>query len=195
MIKYDVVEGDLIKLALQGKFDVVAHGCNCFCRMKSGIAPQMVRAFGCDTFPMEMQTRTIYSDDDYYEENTNNCGNINKLGTIDYKQLFLDPKKERVYAGATVPNELLKLTVVNCYTQFKIKKFSAVDFAYTTTDPVFDYEAFTLCMRKINHHFAGLRLGIPMIGTGKAEADWEDIEAIILRELKDVYVTVVVYKP
>jgi O-acetyl-ADP-ribose deacetylase (regulator of RNase III) len=39
MIKY--VDGDLIKLALKGEFDVIVHGCNCFCQMGAGIAPQM----------------------------------------------------------------------------------------------------------------------------------------------------------
>jgi O-acetyl-ADP-ribose deacetylase (regulator of RNase III) len=32
------VEGDLITLALQGQFDVIVHGCNCFCTMGAGIA-------------------------------------------------------------------------------------------------------------------------------------------------------------
>ena len=39
MINY--VDGDLIKLAKQGRFDVIVHGCNCFCQMGAGIAPQM----------------------------------------------------------------------------------------------------------------------------------------------------------
>ena len=32
------VEGDLLKLAGQGHFDVIVHGCNCFCTMGAGIA-------------------------------------------------------------------------------------------------------------------------------------------------------------
>jgi O-acetyl-ADP-ribose deacetylase (regulator of RNase III) len=38
------IEGDLIDLAKRGHFDVVTHGCNCFCTMGAGIAPQMVWA-------------------------------------------------------------------------------------------------------------------------------------------------------
>jgi len=33
-----VTEGDLIKKAKEGEFDLIAHGCNCFCIMGAGIA-------------------------------------------------------------------------------------------------------------------------------------------------------------
>lgn len=36
--KLQFVEGDLIKMALEGRFDFIIHGCNCFCTMGSGIA-------------------------------------------------------------------------------------------------------------------------------------------------------------
>ncbi len=32
------VKGDLIRLAIQGDFDLIVHGCNCFCTMGAGIA-------------------------------------------------------------------------------------------------------------------------------------------------------------
>jgi len=35
------IKGDLIKLALQGNFEVIIHGCNCFNTMGSGIAKQI----------------------------------------------------------------------------------------------------------------------------------------------------------
>ena len=68
-MKYNEIKGDLIKLAQRGKFDVIAHGCNCMCTMGAGIAPQMAKAFGADKFVME---REEYR------------GDINKLGQIDY---------------------------------------------------------------------------------------------------------------
>jgi len=33
-----IVRGDLLQRAVDGEFDVIVHGCNCFCRMGSGIA-------------------------------------------------------------------------------------------------------------------------------------------------------------
>lgn len=53
-MSYQEIKGDLITLAKQGNFDVIAHGCNCFCTMKSGIAAKMAKEFGCDRYPMEM---------------------------------------------------------------------------------------------------------------------------------------------
>lgn len=69
MGKYKEIEGDLVKLALEGSFEVIAQGNNCFCVQGAGIAPQMSKAFGCDKFPKEHQSQK---------------GNIDKLGTIDY---------------------------------------------------------------------------------------------------------------
>ena len=40
-----VVKGDLIKLALQKDFDVIIHGCNCFCTMGAGIAASIRSEF------------------------------------------------------------------------------------------------------------------------------------------------------
>ena len=40
-----IVEGDLIKLALEGNFDVIIHGCNCFRTMGKGIASTIKRVF------------------------------------------------------------------------------------------------------------------------------------------------------
>ena len=37
------VTGDLIALAQQGTFDVIAHGCNCMCQMGAGIAAANVK--------------------------------------------------------------------------------------------------------------------------------------------------------
>jgi O-acetyl-ADP-ribose deacetylase (regulator of RNase III) len=87
-MKYQEIDGDLLKLALDGNFDVITHGCNCFCTMGSGIAPQFADKFGADKFPKE---------DEKYK------GDINKLGTIDSKTVIIDNQQ---------------LVVVNSYTQY-----------------------------------------------------------------------------
>jgi O-acetyl-ADP-ribose deacetylase (regulator of RNase III) len=43
--KMKVVKGDLIKLAIAGEFDVIVHGCNCFCTMGAGIAATIKKIF------------------------------------------------------------------------------------------------------------------------------------------------------
>lgn len=37
--------GDLLQLAQEGDFDVIAHGCNCFCTMGAGIAKAVAARF------------------------------------------------------------------------------------------------------------------------------------------------------
>lgn len=49
------VQGDLLHLAKAGHFDVIVHGCNCFCNMGKGIAKSIKAEFpeafaaDCDT--------------------------------------------------------------------------------------------------------------------------------------------------
>ena len=43
--KVKTIKGNLITLAKEGEFDVIAHGCNCFCTMGSGIAKQIKQVF------------------------------------------------------------------------------------------------------------------------------------------------------
>lgn len=40
-----IIEGNLINLAKEGKFDLIVHGCNCFCTMGAGIASQIKEHF------------------------------------------------------------------------------------------------------------------------------------------------------
>lgn len=46
----NILDGDLIALAKAGRFDVIIHGCNCFCTMGAGIA-RLIR----DEFPHAYQ--------------------------------------------------------------------------------------------------------------------------------------------
>jgi O-acetyl-ADP-ribose deacetylase (regulator of RNase III) len=49
------VEGDLLSLAEAGKFEVIIHGCNCFCDMAAGIAAGIKRRFP-EAFEADRQT-------------------------------------------------------------------------------------------------------------------------------------------
>lgn len=191
------VKGDLIKLALAGEFDVIAHGCNCFCTMGAGIAPQMASAFGCDEFEKEQLTYTEYDDDgNEFEVETNNQGDINKLGTIDWaiQYLWFDHPKAKDglaiamgHRSVGQPNTK-EIIVVNAYTQYRYGRNH-----HDGVHNPFDYEAFTICMRKMNHVFKGKHIGLPMIGAGLAGGDWNKIEQIIKSELKDCIITIVIY--
>jgi O-acetyl-ADP-ribose deacetylase (regulator of RNase III) len=170
-MRYQEVQGNIITLALQKEFDVIAHGCNCHSKMGAGLAPQMAKAFGCDTFVMEAWGSSIQ-----------------KLGCIDYNWFEIkDGKTEMIDDG--IPNMVEKpLAVVNAYTQYNYgRNHSDGDLR-----PI-DYEALTLCMRKMNKEFAGKHIGLPQIGAGLAGGNWNRIKNIIQTELTDCKVTVVIY--
>lgn len=159
---FKIIYGDLITLALNGHFDVIGHGCNCFCTMGAGIAVQMKNVFECDKYPLEHKSR---------------YGDINKLGQIDY-----------LGRNYTKDSNIFELIIINCYTQYHYGKNHVTG----TIKPI-DYEALTLCLRKINHVFAGKRVGLPAIGAGLAGGDLEVIKEIMKRELDDCDVTLVLY--
>lgn len=66
-MKIEIIKGDLIKLAEEGKFDAIAHGCNCMHTMGSGIAISLNHYTG--GLLLEEDKKTPY-------------GDINKLGTF-----------------------------------------------------------------------------------------------------------------
>lgn len=197
MKQYTEIWGDFIQLALQGKFDVIGHGCNCFCTMGAGIALQMAKEFDCDNFLMELTEYSEYDDEgNEYVIQTNNKGNINKLGSIDYELQYLwfdHPHAKEGYAipmhhrSPNQPNTK-KLYVVNIYSQYHYGK----NYKDNAVNPL-DYEALTIALRKMNHIFKGKTIGLPMIGAGLAGGDWIRIKNIIQTELKDCNVTIVMY--
>lgn len=93
-------------------------------------------------------------------------GHINKLGTV-------------MPVEVTVDNNIR--IVINAYTQYY----------YGGSRPL-DYEALTLCMRKINHMYKGKKIGLPKIGAGLGGGDWDEISGIIKTELDLMDVTIVV---
>jgi len=148
-MKYQEIEGNLVELALNGQFNIIAHGCNCFCRMKRGIAPQIAKEF----------------DSAEVADNQTETGDFNKLGNYSYSY------QKGIY-------------IINCYSQFRWD---------STTRPL-DYEALTLCLRKINMQFPGKHIGLPKIGCGLAGGNWDVVKKIIQQELKNMNITIVIYK-
>lgn len=62
------MQGDLVRLAKDSVFDLIAHGCNCFCTMGAGIALQIKKEFP-KAYQADLQTKK---------------GNIQKLGTCSW---------------------------------------------------------------------------------------------------------------
>ena len=119
------------------------------------------------------QMAKAFGVDQYPLESFTRKGDINKLGQIEWL----------IERDGAIP------FVVNSYTQFSYGK----NHADGVSKPL-DYEALTLCMRKINHRFSGKHIGLPKIGAGLAGGDWNRIKKIIQTELKDMKVSVVIYK-
>lgn len=169
-MKFEEIEGNLIELALDDTFDVIAHGCNCFCVQKKGLAVDMVKHFKTDTFEMERYGWR---------------GDINKLGTIDFGVFALIDKKAVTIKAAPVHLKDVHLVVANCYTQYM--------WARHNNQKPLDYEAITLCMRKLNKMFSGKHIGLPRIGCGLAGGDWSIVSKIMYSEFQDCNVTIVNY--
>lgn len=163
------IKGDLIELALQGKFDVITHGVNCFCNMRSGIAVPMSRHFDVHEFSQELRGK----------------GDYNKLGTIEYEPRYVDTSNGSVYRTEDRGKELW---VVNSYTQYSPGRH-----VHGPDNIPLDYEALRMCFRKIAFTFKGKHLGIPMIGAGLALGEWDIIEKIIDEECQGMTVTCVIW--
>jgi len=67
----NVVQGDLLQLALAGRFDVIVHGCNCQCAMGKGIALSIKNKFP-EAYDADLKTTK---------------GDRDKLGTITVAQI------------------------------------------------------------------------------------------------------------
>lgn len=85
----NVTHGDLLQLGIDGEFDVILHGCNCFNTMGSGIAAQIA-----SKFPMA-----------YTADQSTIKGDLSKLGNFT--------------VGFHTRSDGSILNIVNCYTQFQ----------------------------------------------------------------------------
>lgn len=88
------IEGDLIEMALDGHFDVIAHGCNCFNTMNSGIVKSM-RRYWASIYVADWETLK---------------GDYNKLGTFS------------IASGDIRTGDIRnsdRILILNCYTQYE----------------------------------------------------------------------------
>ncbi len=72
--KMKILEGDLLQLAATGEFDVIVHGCNCFCTMGAGIAKGIKTLFP-EAYQADLATK---------------AGDREKLGTITWVKIVRD---------------------------------------------------------------------------------------------------------
>lgn len=162
------VKGDLITLAKEGNFDIIAHGCNCFCRQKSGLAPQMVRAFHTN------------NSDLYSLEDLSFAGNTDKLGTVQGNQWF-EP-------------DGTNFTVLNAYTQIKWKTpDNPRPLSYEALESCMA-QIFNLAVLRYGYSGIESRIGLPWIGCGLAGGDKKRVEFIIKRYLENFPVTIITYE-
>jgi hypothetical protein len=170
MGNYKEIEGDLFEEIFSENYNVSIQGVNAFCTQGAGIVIPFKKYFKTDKFPMELSGR----------------GDINKLGQIDCKDFYL--KDGEVFTENDSTINMKRITICNCYSQFHYG-MNHLDGSYKPAD----YEALTLCLRKINYKFNGLRIVTPLICGGLAGGDPELIKLIIKKELKDCDVTLVLF--
>jgi len=81
----NIVTGDLLRLALDGRFDVIVHGCNCQCAMGKGIALSIKQQFP-EAYDADLRTPK---------------GERTKLGTISTAEVERSPARFTVVNAYT----------------------------------------------------------------------------------------------
>lgn len=97
----------------------------------------------------------------------------NKMGCIDWERVVITDDEEAVRST---------IAVVNCYSQYKPGRNG-------------DYLALTMCFRKLNVTFKGLKLLMPEIGCGIAGLDLDVVKNLATKYMPDLDLTLVHFKP
>jgi len=79
------IRGDLLQLALDGKFDVIVHGCNCQCQMGKGIALSIKQRFP----------------EAYIADRATSKGDPAKLGTVSIAEIKRESRTFHIVNGYT----------------------------------------------------------------------------------------------
>lgn len=73
-------------------------------------------------------------------------------------------------------------TILNCYIQYN----------YGREKVYLDYDAISLCFKKINVQYKGKTIGLPLIGCGSAGGDWKKVKSLMQENLKDMGKVIVI---
>jgi len=90
MAKLNEINGDLIEYTKNGTFDIILHGCNCFCKMGSGVARQIAENYPL-ALHVDLETKV---------------GDYNKLGNF-----TITPSKTKKHSSKII-------YIINCYIQY-----------------------------------------------------------------------------
>jgi len=111
-----IITGDLLKLALDGKFDVIVHGCNCQCVMGAGIAKSIKKQFP-EAYDTDLNTQK---------------GDASKLGSISFASVYVENRELIIVNGYTqfhwrgpgvlVDYEAIRSVMKNVKTKFAGKR-------------------------------------------------------------------------
>lgn len=173
-LHYQEIKGDIIQLALENTFNVIAHGCNCYCIQGKGIAKQMKDTFQTNKYPLER-----------IEEK----GNINKLGLIDYMLYYQGDCFVQVVnaytqygPGPNLDYNALRLCLRKINHIFPNHHIGLPQIGCGIAGGIWDINEFAM------QNYASFRKAVALRQDG-----FKDVKTIIIEELKDCNVTVVIY--
>lgn len=159
MLKYK--KGDLIKAAINGEVNVIAHQCNCFCNMGKGIAPQIKKNFP-EAWKADMKTTK---------------GDQRKLGLVTHATNNSYKKPIVIY------------NLYGQYDYKKVAFKGGRNTEYNALRSSLKLMALNLELEEILYR-NDVKIGLPKIGAGLGGGDWSIIEKIIEEELSDFDVTI-----
>lgn len=170
------INGDLVKLTLQGTFDHVIHGCNCFHSMSGGIALQFAKAIPS---LVEADKQTPF-------------GDRSKLGKYSFTDITTQRSKAFVYEPQK--NQLIMRDLPSGSEDRTTRIYNL----YTQYQPGPDLARQSLIKGLVD--LAGVIpkddiIAIPRIGCGIAGGNWETLEVTIRIIFTKHKVILVNYKP
>lgn len=160
------IKGNLIDLAEEGKFDLIIHGCNCFCKMGRGIAAEIKKRYP----------------EAYIQDQDTKYGDKSKLGGFSWVKVVSNKASIHPWNRPHGKrNYFHRFLIINAYTQYH----------YGGKKVHCDYNALKSIFRTIKSDYPKYRIGYPLIGAGLAGGDWDKISQIISTELNGLDHTLV----